>query len=201
MYSYSAFFFLLFGLCYSIVHAIQGSKQVTYPYSPLATPTWEYGGPLNFKDYHKVIEKIPSAAALPHPFVVGELSRAESIYPLARRARIKAETKRPPPPVIVSGEEEWEVEQILDSRIDKYGVLQYRVKGRGFDVDHDWHNASGGEFEHCQDLVNEFHQAHPNKPSAEQIELRHQTTRRTRPTRNSLDPKRAVMKTRVVSQS
>jgi hypothetical protein len=190
MYPYRAYFFLLFSLCYSIVHAIPGSKQIKYHYSTLDPPKEKYSGPPNFKDYHKMIEKIPPVAAIPHPFVAGGLSRVESHSPLARRARIKAGRKRPPTPVIVNGEEEWEVEEILDSRIDKNGVLQYRVKWRGFDVDHDWHNASGGEFEHCQNLVNEFHQAHPNKPSAEKIELHHPITRKTRPTHKSPSPKK-----------
>jgi len=37
----------------------------------------------------------------------------------------------PPLPVIVEGEEEWEVEEILDSRRTR-GQLQYLVKWRGF---------------------------------------------------------------------
>ena len=38
----------------------------------------------------------------------------------------------PPPPVIVDGEESWEVEEILDSRLH-YRRGRYKVKWVGFD--------------------------------------------------------------------
>jgi hypothetical protein len=65
----------------------------------------------------------------------------------------------PPPPVEVDGEEEWEVEQILDSRIHRRR-LQYLVKWTGHDIP-DWRPA-----EDMNELaaVDRFHENYPNKP-------------------------------------
>ena len=45
----------------------------------------------------------------------------------------------PPPPVQINGDEEWEVEEVLESRI-RYGKLQYLVKWTGYDRP-DWQDA------------------------------------------------------------
>lgn len=70
--------------------------------------------------------------------------------------------KRPPPPpmVMVDGEEEWEVEEVLDSP-KRYGSLQYKVKWLG-DEETTWQ--PGEDLENAQDLVNLFHQCYPRKP-------------------------------------
>lgn len=62
--------------------------------------------------------------------------------------------------MIVDGEEEWEVEDVLDSR-RRYGRLQYKVKWLG-DEETTWQPAE--DFEHAQDLDTEFHQRYPQKP-------------------------------------
>jgi Chromo (CHRromatin Organisation MOdifier) domain len=68
------------------------------------------------------------------------------------------QTNEPPQPVVVDGEEEWEVDDILDSRLFGRGKrLQYRVKWKGIDQDLDWYNADGGEFDNCQDLIEASH--------------------------------------------
>ena len=80
---------------------------------------------------------------------------------------LPGQKNEPPEPVIVDDEEEWEVDDILDSR--RYGRgkrLQYRVKWKGCDTDLEWYNADGGEFDNCQDLVKDFHLRYPQKPSA-----------------------------------
>ena len=41
-------------------------------------------------------------------------------------------TIEPPPPVVIAGEEEWEVEEVLNSRL-KYEKLQYLIKWTGYD--------------------------------------------------------------------
>jgi hypothetical protein len=47
--------------------------------------------------------------------------------------------------VVVTDEEEWEVDDILDSRLFERGKqLQYKVKWTGLDQDLEWYNANGG---------------------------------------------------------
>jgi hypothetical protein len=71
----------------------------------------------------------------------------------------------PPPPVEVDGVEEFEVEEVLDSRLDRRGRgrprLKYTVKWTGYDqptevpVDH---------LENAQEVVRNFHRRYPEKP-------------------------------------
>ena len=66
----------------------------------------------------------------------------------------------PSPPVIVDGEEEWEVETIMDSRLH-YNQLQYLVKWKGYDAP-TWQSAT--DLGHSSDLVRQFHQLWPDHP-------------------------------------
>jgi len=66
----------------------------------------------------------------------------------------------PPLPVIVKGEEEWEVEEILDSRRIR-GQLQYLVKWRGF-ADPMWEPEENlTEVE----AVDTYHERYPERPT------------------------------------
>ena len=64
----------------------------------------------------------------------------------------------PPPLVIVDDNEEWHVEEILDSRIYRHR-LQYLVKWVGFDRP-DWEPA---EDVNKLEAVDRFHQRYPEK--------------------------------------
>jgi hypothetical protein len=69
----------------------------------------------------------------------------------------------PPPPVIIDNEEEWELEEIVDSRHYR-NQLQYRVKWIGFhDQDKAWYPAMN--FENSRDAVQQFHMRYPQKPA------------------------------------
>ena len=66
---------------------------------------------------------------------------------------------------MINDQEEWELDDILDSRLYNRGRrLQYRVKWKGYNTNLDWYNADGGEFKNSQDLVKDFYQRHPRKP-------------------------------------
>ena len=69
----------------------------------------------------------------------------------------------PPRPVIIDDEEEWVVDDILDSRRYR-GRLQYKVKWHGLDRDNDWYYADKDEFEGSKEVVDEFHKRYPQKP-------------------------------------
>jgi hypothetical protein len=65
----------------------------------------------------------------------------------------------PPPPVEVDGEQEWEVEEVLDSRM-RHRKLQYLIKWTGYD-EPNWEDAR-----HVNGLqaVDVFHGRYPDKP-------------------------------------
>ncbi|OJD22663.1 hypothetical protein ACJ73_05992, partial [Blastomyces percursus] len=67
----------------------------------------------------------------------------------------------PPEPIEIEGENEWEIEEVLASRINR-GKLQYRVKWLGFDDDFSWYPARN--LKGSPHLLREFHIANPTKP-------------------------------------
>ena len=69
----------------------------------------------------------------------------------------------PPPPLVIDREEEWEVEEVVDSR-RRYRKLEYGVKWVG-NEEATW--PPTGDLEHAADVVELFHQKYPNKPRAE----------------------------------
>ena len=76
-------------------------------------------------------------------------------------------TETPPPPVIINSETEFEISEILDSKIDKCHKcrLQYLVKWSGYegtDKETSWIPTS--ELEHATESVADFHLANPDKP-------------------------------------
>jgi len=67
----------------------------------------------------------------------------------------------PPDPIVVNGESEYEVEEILDSRI-QYWRLQFLIIWKGYgQEENSWVNADDV---HTPDLIKEFYQTHPNAP-------------------------------------
>jgi Chromo (CHRromatin Organisation MOdifier) domain len=68
-----------------------------------------------------------------------------------------------PPPEIIDNDEEYEIEEILDSRVHR-NKLYYLIHWLSYPRDEDsWIPAS--ETDHCQDLVRDFHKTHPHAPS------------------------------------
>ncbi|KAH8148009.1 uncharacterized protein LAJ45_07773 [Morchella importuna] len=63
-------------------------------------------------------------------------------------------------PVEIKGEEEWQGEEILDSRKRK-GRFEYLVQYMGYD-DASWQQLS--DLEHSPDIVRRFHERYPRKP-------------------------------------
>src|SRR5271156_6424789 len=64
----------------------------------------------------------------------------------------------PPPPEIINGEEEWIIEEILDSKMVNR-KLWYLIKWEGFGIEHNswepWNDV------HAPELIMEFYQKHP----------------------------------------
>jgi hypothetical protein len=75
----------------------------------------------------------------------------------------RGRTQPPPPEFIIDDIPEYEVQQILDSRI-RYRKLQYRVDWKGYDVSHQqWEPAEN--VEGASELIAQFHAQYPSKPS------------------------------------
>jgi len=71
------------------------------------------------------------------------------------------EPRPPPPSIIVDGELEWEVEEVLDSRWH-WRRFQFLIKWKGFNREHNsWEVASDVK---APDLVAEYYQRHPATP-------------------------------------
>jgi hypothetical protein len=77
---------------------------------------------------------------------------------------IPGRSQSPPPPVVVEDQLEYEVEEILDSRLMRNHVF-YLVKWIGYPISENfWEPALN--LTNCKDLIASFHSRYPDKPSA-----------------------------------
>ena len=74
----------------------------------------------------------------------------------------------PPPPYIeIDGQEEFEVQSILDSRIHR-NQLQYLVEWKGYGIsDASWEPAKN--LKHAPQVISSFHRKYPNKPRVRRL--------------------------------
>ena len=74
----------------------------------------------------------------------------------------------PPPPIEVNGEPEYEITEILNSKLDRHRCqcpLLYLVRWAGYEgMDEEMSLLVATELGHATDLVADFHKAYPNKP-------------------------------------
>ncbi|MBW0524555.1 hypothetical protein O181_064270 [Austropuccinia psidii MF-1] len=102
--------------------------------------------------------KLPSQWKSIHP--VFHISLLEPV----KTSTIPNRHQEPPPPIIIEEEEEWEVSQILDSKI-KRGKLWYLVEWKGFIQDSErstWEPTES--LRNCPELVKDFHSLYIDKP-------------------------------------
>jgi len=90
-----------------------------------------------------------------------------SLLELYHDDKFSSQRAQPPPPIIIEGEPEYELEQIIDSRLH-YGKLQYQAKWTGYPPEHDkvWYPYK--DFENPGIAKQQFHQTYPRKPSLDQ---------------------------------
>ena len=68
---------------------------------------------------------------------------------------MEGQNKPTPPPIEIQGEEEYEVEEVLDSR-RCHGIVEYRVQWKGYTAEHDtWEPALN--LEHAKAKVKAFY--------------------------------------------
>src|SRR6202041_3081349 len=106
----------------------------------------------------------PSAYRLRLP---RSLNRLHPVFPVVKLKPAPADpipgrqSKPPPDPILVDGEEHYEVEAILDSRMSR-GRLQFSIQWKDYSYEHNsWENATDV---HSPALVNEFYSTHPGAP-------------------------------------
>jgi hypothetical protein len=108
----------------------------------------------------------------PHAYKL-ELPASMKIHPVfnvsllqpAAENPVPEQVPEPPPPVEVEGLEEWEVEDILDSRWERRGRggprLKYTVKWIGYD---DPTEEPAEYLAHVREITRNFHRRYPHKP-------------------------------------
>ena len=85
-----------------------------------------------------------------------------SLLELVKENDIPGRTQEPPPPIIIDNNEEYEIENIIDSRLVR-NKLEYLVHWNGYDIStRTWEPVSN--LENAQKAINEFHEKYPNKP-------------------------------------
>jgi hypothetical protein len=112
----------------------------------------------------QIVKKIGKAAfrlQLPASMRIHPVFHVGLLEPV-RTNDIPGRIQDPPPPVEVDGFEEFEVEQILDSRRYR-GKLQYLVHWKGWSVpDRTWEPAKN--LANAPAIIGKFHRDYPNKP-------------------------------------
>ena len=96
-----------------------------------------------------------------HP--VFHVSQLEPYKP----STIPNRTQPPPPPIMVDGEEEYEIAEILDSKIDgrrKICPLLYYVRWRGYEGTEEERTWLLATEVHADELIPAFHARYPDKP-------------------------------------
>ncbi|MBW0512609.1 hypothetical protein O181_052324 [Austropuccinia psidii MF-1] len=97
-------------------------------------------------------------------------SQWNSIHPVfhisllepVKTSPIPNQHQEPPPPIII--EEEWEVSQILDSKL-KRGKLWYLVEWKGFSQDPERSTREPNEYlNNFPEIIKDFHYVYPDKP-------------------------------------
>ncbi|MBW0528467.1 hypothetical protein O181_068182 [Austropuccinia psidii MF-1] len=72
--------------------------------------------------------------------------------------------QEPPPPITIEEEEEWEVSQVLDSKI-KRGKLWYLVEWKGFSQDPEISSWQPTKIlNNCPEPLKDFHSLYPDNP-------------------------------------
>ena len=78
----------------------------------------------------------------------------------------------PPPPEIINDQEEYIVEEIMDSKLER-GKLKYLVKWKGYPREEWTWEPRENLLEHAKASVNAFHRKHPNAPRPSPGNLRY----------------------------
>jgi hypothetical protein len=135
-----------------------GYVYVDLRHLPCDRPCRKLDNPL--KGPYKILEQKGHAFKL-------DLPASMEIHPnfspdklhLAHENPLTGQWNPPEPPINITGEDDWEVQEVLASKIRRGNILQYRVKWLGYDENLTWYDA--------EDLmphnIRDFHLANPDQ--------------------------------------
>jgi hypothetical protein len=117
----------------------------------------------------KVINPVAYELRLPATMKIHPVFHTNLLLPAASNPFSDQRHPEPGPVIVDAGEDSWEVEKILDSRL-RYGHIQYYVKWKGWDIeDSTWQEVE--DVSGAPEAVSEFHERYPHKPSPGSQEL------------------------------
>ena len=139
---------------------------------------WKQLGPFKIA---KRISDVSYKLDLPHAMKTMHNVFHVSLLEPAKQNTIPNRVQSPPPPVEIDGQEEHEVAEVVDSKLDRRSRpprVLYQVRWVGYEgtvEEYSW--ATPEDLKNSWDIVQEFHKKYPNKPRSE---LFIKTTRRTK---------------------
>ena len=109
----------------------------------------------------QVMSPVSYRLELPHQWRIHPVFHTDLLTPY-RETKVHRENYQRPPPELIDNEEEYEVEEVLDSRRFGRGrKLQYLIKWLGYpSSDNQWEDA---DKVHADELVRDFQRRHPHK--------------------------------------
>ena len=112
----------------------------------------------------KVLSPIDYQLMLPEQWKIHDVFHIDLLTPY-RETDFHGPNYNQPPPDLMGGEEQYEVEKVLDERIyGRWKKKQYLVKWKGYpDLDNQWLDAK--DMENAQELIAEFHNSHSDLSS------------------------------------
>jgi len=87
-----------------------------------------------------------------------------------------SQIKEPPPPIKIEGEDEYKLDEIIDSRLH-YNKLQYRAQWKGYSPEYDKVRYTAENLNNAEHTVQRFHRGYPSKPGMDTRHDQHSVLR------------------------